>query len=74
MDFINLNKACLNGYFPSLSINRVADATVKYEFLTTMDVLAEYHQIPMDLYDKDKTSFIIEKRCWKLLVNVPSIK
>ena len=61
MDFTYLNKACPKDYFPLLSIDKLVNTTTGYEYLTSLDALSGYHQIPIDLEDKDKITFITEK-------------
>ena len=61
MDFTDLNKACLKDYFPLPSIDKLVDATTGYGYLTSLDALSGYHQIPIDLEDEEKTVFIIKK-------------
>ena len=61
IDFTDLNKACSKDYFPLPSINKLVDATAGYGYLTSLDALSGYYQIPIDPEDKDKITFIKEK-------------
>ncbi|KAL0411759.1 UNVERIFIED_CONTAM: Retrovirus-related Pol polyprotein from transposon gypsy [Sesamum latifolium] len=61
-DFIDLNKACLKDPFPLPRIDLLVDSTAGCELFTMMDAYQGYHQIFMAEEDRDKTSFITEKR------------
>ena len=69
MDFTDLNKACPNDCFPLLFIDKLVDAMAGYNYLTSLDALSSYYQIPMDPEDEEKTAFIIEKwiYCYKAM-------
>ena len=60
-DFTDLNKACPKDCFPLPSIDKLVNATTSYEYLTSLNALSGYHQIPMDPEDKEKIDFITEK-------------
>lgn len=69
VDYTDLNKACLKDSFSILGIDQLVDTTTRYELLTFINALG-YYQIPMYPNDKEKTSFIIEKRmyCYKVML------
>ena len=47
IDFTSLNKCCPKDFYPLPKIDQLVDSTAGY-----------YHQIFMDLADKEKTTFI----------------
>ncbi|XP_059635424.1 uncharacterized protein LOC132277602 [Cornus florida] len=69
IDFTNLNKACPKDSFPLLRIGQMVDATTGYERLTFLDAYSGYNQIPMELIDEDKASFVTERGtyCYKVM-------
>jgi hypothetical protein len=46
VDFTDLNKACPKDSYPCPKIDRLVDSTVRYEFLSFLDVYSRYHQSP----------------------------
>ncbi|XP_059623093.1 uncharacterized protein LOC132266252 [Cornus florida] len=69
IDFTNLNKACPKDNFPLPRIDQMVDATTEYERLTFLEAYSGYNQIPMDLVDEEKTSFVTERGtyCYKVM-------
>jgi hypothetical protein len=61
MDFTDLNKVCPKDSFPLLKIDKLVDSTVGFEYLTSLDANSGY-QVPMHLNDKEKMTFITEKK------------
>ena len=57
MDFTDLNKACLNDPFPIPRIDQLVDAMVRHPRMSFLDAFQGYHQIPLSLFDQEKTVF-----------------
>lgn len=60
IDFTDINQAYPKDYYPLPNINKLVDAIADFEYLSSLDVMSGYHQIPMHKADKEKTSFITE--------------
>lgn len=58
IDFTDLNQACSKDCYPLLNINNLVDATGRFDYLSSLDVMSGYHQISMNEANKEKTSFI----------------
>ena len=58
-DYTNLNDACLKDSFPLPWINQIVNSTFGHGMLSFLDAFSGYHQIPMALTDKEKTTFIM---------------
>jgi hypothetical protein len=56
-DYTDLNKACPKDPFPLLCNDKLLDSSAGYRYLSFLDA---YNQIPMNLDDEDKTSFITD--------------
>ena len=69
MDFMDLNKACPKDPFPMLKINQLVDATIGHPRMSFLDAFQGYHQIPLALYDQEKTAFVtpIENYHYKVM-------
>jgi hypothetical protein len=61
MDSTDLNKVYPNDSFPLLKTDKLMDSTVGFEYLTSLDANSRY-QVPMHLNDKEKTTFLTEKK------------
>ena len=59
VNFTDLNKACPKDPFPIPWIDQLVDATVGYPWMSFLDALQGYHQIPLALADQEKTAFVI---------------
>ena len=59
IDYTNLNDACLKDSFPLPWINQIVNSTFGHGMLSFLDAFSGYHQIPMALTDKEKTTFIM---------------
>lgn len=55
---------------PFLIINKLVNATVEFEYILSLDVMSGYHQILMDINDKEQKLFIIEEGtyCYKAIL------
>jgi hypothetical protein len=58
--YTDLNKACPKDPFPLPCIDKLADNSVGYRYLSFLDAYSGYNQIPMNPDDQDKTSFITD--------------
>ena len=58
VDFTDLNKACPKDPFPIPKIDQLVDATVDHPRMSFLDAFQGYHQIPLALYDQEKTAFV----------------
>lgn len=61
IDFTDLNKACLNDSFSLSMIDMLVDSTIDHQTLSFMDAFSGYNQIKMHEFDKEKTSFMIDR-------------
>ena len=62
VDFMDLNKACLNDSFSLSKIDKLMDTITGFEFFCFFDTNSIYHQILIHPYDKEKKSFIFTMR------------
>lgn len=60
IDFIDLNQTCPKDYYPLPDINKLIDAMASFEYLSSLDAMSSYHQIPMHKANEEKTFFITE--------------
>jgi transcription antitermination factor NusA-like protein len=60
VDFIDLNKAYSKDSYSLLKIDHLVDATVGFEFLSSLNANSSYHQVLMHPKDEEKTTFITE--------------
>ena len=60
VDFTGLNKVCPKDNYPLPSIDHMIDSTVCYQVYSFMDAYASYHQIKMNEFDEEKTTFIAD--------------
>ena len=58
-DYTNFNDACPKDSFPLPWINQIVNSTFGHGMLSFLDAFSGYHQIPMALTDKEKTTFIM---------------
>ena len=58
IDFMDLNKACPKDPFPMPKIDQLVDATVGHPRISFLDAFQGYHQLPLALYDQEKTAFV----------------
>ena len=58
MDFTDLNKACPKDPLFIPRIDQLVDATVGHPRMSFLDAFQGYHQIPLNLDDQEKTSFV----------------
>jgi hypothetical protein len=58
IDFIDLNKCCLNDGFPLIRIDKVVEAAAECKIMALLDCFSGYHQIWLCEEDEEKTSFI----------------
>ena len=58
INFSSLNKYYPKDFYPLPRIEQLVDSTAGYALLSYMDAFSGYHQIFMDLADKEKTKFI----------------
>ena len=61
VDFTDLNKACPKDPFPMPRIDQLVDATVGHPRMSFLNTVQGYHQIPLDLDDQERTSFVTPK-------------
>ena len=57
VDYTDLNKAYAKDSYPLLTIDGLVDIASNFYLLSFM-AIAGYNQIPMHLYDMEKTAFI----------------
>ena len=69
VDFTDLNKACSNDSFLLPRIDQLVDSTSNHGRLSFIDAFQGYHQIPMSVFDEEKTTFITSRRayCYKVM-------
>ena len=69
VDFTDLNKDCPKNSFPLPRIDQLVDSTSGHERMSFLDAFQGYHQIPMILFDQEKTAFITPKGiyCYKVM-------
>jgi hypothetical protein len=58
VDYTDLNKCCPKDPFGLPRIDEVVDSTAECELLSFLDCYSGYHQIPLEVDDQIKTSFI----------------
>ena len=58
IDVTDLNEACPKGSFPLPSIHQIIIAISGHKMLSFIDVFSSYNQIPIYLFDIEKTVFI----------------
>ena len=58
VDYTNLNDACPNDSFLLPRIDQIVDSTSGNGMLSFLNVVSDYHQIPMFHLDQEKTTFI----------------
>lgn len=58
IDFIDLNQACLKDYCPLPENNKLVNAMVSFEYLSSLDAMSRYYKILMHEVVEEKTSFI----------------
>jgi hypothetical protein len=58
IDFTDLNKACQKDPFPFPRIDQLVDSASGHDRLSFLDAFQGYHQIPMNVTDQEKTTFI----------------
>ena len=58
VDFTDLNRACPKDPFPMPRIDQLVDAMVGHPWMSFLDAFQGYHQIPLALYDQEKTVFV----------------
>ena len=63
VDYMSLNKACLEVLFPLPRIDQIIDSTAGCEILSFLDAYSGYHQIKMKESDQLATSFITPFGC-----------
>lgn len=70
IDFSDLNQACPKDCYPVPDINKMVDSTAGFDYISSLDAMSGYHQIPMDRSDEEKTSFITEDGtyCYKAML------
>ena len=69
VNFINMNKACLNDSSHLSKIDKLMDPATSFKFLISLNSNLGYHRIPIHLEDEKNTSFIIEERTFLLPCN-----
>jgi hypothetical protein len=69
IDYIDLNKHCPKDPFPLPRIDQVVDSTAGSVLLCFLDCYSGYHQIDLQLDEKDKTTFIMPHGiyCYKVM-------
>ena len=58
VDFTDLNKVCPKDPFPIPRIDQLVNATMGHPWMSFLDAVQGYHQIPLVLYDWEKTAFV----------------
>lgn len=54
IEFTDLNQACPKDYYPLPTINKLIDATIGFEYFSSLNGMSSYHQIPMHEVDSMK--------------------
>ena len=69
MDFTDLNKTCPKDSFLLSRIDQLVDSAFGHERMSFLDAFQGYHQIPMTLFDQEKTAFITPRRayCYRVM-------
>jgi hypothetical protein len=69
VDFTDLNKAYPKDSFPLPRIDQLVDSASGHERMSFLDAFQGYHQIPMTLFDQEKTAFITPRGayCYKVM-------
>ena len=62
VDFIDLNKACLEDAYLLQSIDRLVDGASEAKFISFMDAYSGYNQIRMHPLDKEKNR-LYNRKC-----------
>lgn len=57
VDFRRLNDATINEVFPLPNITDILDQLGKSSYFSTLDLESAYHQIDLDINDREKTAF-----------------
>ena len=57
VDFMDLNKVCLKNLSPIPRIDQLVDVTVGHPRMSFLNAFQGYHQIPLALFDQEKTAF-----------------
>ena len=67
VDFTDLNKACPKDSFPLPKIDLLVDSKAGHERMSFLGAYRGYHQIAMEEFDQEKTTFITPKGtyCYK---------
>lgn len=67
--FTDLNQTYSKDFYPLSNINKLVDLMPDFDYLSSLDAIFEYHQIPMNKSDEEKTSFIIKDGtyCYKAM-------
>ena len=76
MDFTDLNKVCPKDPFPVSRIDQLVDATVGHLRMSSLDAFQGYHQIPLALFNQEKTAFrasIENYHYWVLLFGLKNV-
>lgn len=58
VDFTDLNKACPKDLSPVPRIDQLVDATFGHPRISSLNAFQRYHQIPLALLDREKTTFL----------------
>ena len=61
VDYTDLNKACPKDSFPLPRIDYIVDAMASHDMLSFLDAFSKYNQLPMCLFDMEKTMFITSR-------------
>ena len=69
VDFTNLIRACPKDSYPLPRIDQLVDSALGHDRLSFLNAFQGYHQIPMNLADQEKTTFITPKGayCYKVM-------
>lgn len=69
IDFTDSNQVCSKDCYLLPNINILVNFTTNFDYLSSLDAISRYYQIPMDKSDEEKTLFITEDRtyCYKTM-------
>ena len=65
VDYCKLNSITISHPFPLPLIGELLDRLGKVTYITTLDLLKGYHQVPVQTYSIPKTVFITSRSKWK---------
>jgi len=65
VDYRKLNSVTRRDAYPLPRIDSCLDALSGAQFFSAFDLRSSYHQVPMDMQDADKTTFIVRRGTYR---------